>query len=97
MSNLFALNLAEMCGNIFFGLRGQFQQINELRLRNSSSKHISPWKSQFTNASPNFPMHEGVLLIPFNYKTGTDAAGERETVIKLICTGITIINRTDLW
>jgi hypothetical protein len=31
MSNLFALNLAGMCGNCFFGLRGQFKQISRIK------------------------------------------------------------------
>jgi hypothetical protein len=74
-----------------------FNKFKELRLRNFSSKHILPRKSQFTNASPNFLMHEGILLIPFNYKTQQQMQQGRETVVKLLCVGTTIMNQTDWW
>jgi aconitase A len=61
MSNLFPLNLAGMCGNCF-GLRGQFQQISRIKTEISLV-------SIFSHGNRNFPMHEGVLLIPFNYQT----------------------------
>jgi hypothetical protein len=68
-----------------------FNKFKELRLRNFSGKHIFPWKSQFTNASPDFPTHEGVLLIPFNYKTQGHIQHGRETDIKLLCAGTTTV------
>jgi hypothetical protein len=34
-------------------------------------------------------MHEGVLLIPFNYKTQGQMQQERKTVVKLLCADIT--------
>jgi hypothetical protein len=40
-------------------------------------------------------MHEEVLLIIFNYKTQEQMQQGKETVLKLLCAGITIMNQTD--
>jgi hypothetical protein len=83
---------------LFWFERTSSTNLKNYGLRNFSSKHIFPWKSQFTNDSRNFSVHEGVLLIPFNYKTWGQMQQGRETVIKLPCAaGMTIMNQTYWW